>query len=81
MVTDGQYKHFSECVVMDNFEGEGNVTWPTTSLKRFTDRMQDRETIELIYLPRQWKTWLAKKGGANPYAGDQGDGQGRGASW
>ena len=37
------------------------MNWPRTSLKRFTDRMQDRDTINLIDLLRQWRTLLAKK--------------------
>ena len=53
------------------------MNWPRMSLKRFTDRMQDRETIDLINLPRQSKMQLAKK--ANPWAGDQGGGRGKGA--
>jgi hypothetical protein len=76
MVTDDQCKHFSECMVMEDFEGEGHVNWPRTNLKRFADRMRDRETIDLIDLPRQWRTWLAKK--TNPWAGEQGGGRGRG---
>ena len=52
MVTNDQCKHFSECTVMEDFEGEGNVNFLTTSLKRFKNRMRVRETIDLIKLPR-----------------------------
>ena len=76
MVNDDQCKHFSECTAIGDFEGGGHINWPTTSLKRFPNRIQDRKTIDLIDLPRQWKTWLAKK--ANPWSGDQGGGRGRG---
>ena len=66
MVTDDQCKYVSECMVMDDFEGLGHINWPRTSLERFADRMRDRETINLLNLPRQWRTWLAKKD--NPWS-------------
>ena len=33
MVNDNQCKHFSECTAMGDFEGGGDINWPTTSLK------------------------------------------------
>ena len=76
MVNDNQCKHFSECTAMGDFERGGNINWPTTSLKRFADRMRDREKIDLIDLPQKWKTWLARK--INPWSGEQGGSRGRG---
>ena len=76
MVNDDQCKHFSECTAMEDFEGGGAITWPTTSLMRFAERMRDREKVDLIDLPKLWRTWLAQK--SNPWSGDQGGSRGLG---
>ena len=77
MVDDDQCKHFSEYTAMEDFEGGGAINWPTTSLKRFEERIRNRERINLIDLPQNWKMWLARK--ADPWLGDQGGGRGRGS--
>ena len=76
MVNDDQYTHFSEYTAMEDSEGGGAITWPTTSLTRFAEHMRDRERIDLIDLPQKWKTWLSRK--TDPWSGDQGNCRGNG---
>ena len=74
-VFDDQCQHFSEGLLMSDFEGSGKIRWPTTGLHRVADQMRGGGRLEDLTFPQKWLSWLER--GASPGGRRQPGGRGR----
>ena len=57
-VFDDQCRHFSEGMLMSDFDGRGTIRWPTSGLHRVADGMRGGGPLMDISFPPRWQSWL-----------------------
>ena len=63
-VFDDQCQHFSEGLLMSDFEGGGKIRWPTTGLHRVAGQMRGGGRLEDLTFPQKWLSWLERGTGS-----------------
>ena len=62
---DDQCQHFSEGLLMSDFEGCGKIRWPTTGLHRVAYQMRGGGRLEDLTFPQKWLSWPERGTGSD----------------